>query len=82
LPRANTASAEPTVARVASPPGEGGVAVIEVVGPAAEAQVARRFSRPLPKPGRLAVGRLVDDVIIRVISPTKSPYGEATVEIS
>src|SRR5258706_14419446 len=67
---------------MASPPGEGGVAVIEVVGPDAESEVARRFSRPLPGPGRLGVGRLVDEVVVRVIPSRRSIYGEATVEIS
>ncbi len=59
------ASKRETVALLASPPGEGGVAVVEVVGPEAVTCVARRFSKPLPSPGRLAVGRLVDEVVVR-----------------
>jgi tRNA modification GTPase len=70
------------VAVLASPPGEGGVAVVEVVGPGAVAAVARKFSGRMPKPGSLAVGRLVDEVVVSVVPARRSPLGEPTVEVS
>ncbi len=70
------------MALLVTPPGSGGIAVIQVVGRDAAKAVQAKFSRPLPKPGELAVGRLVDEVVVRVIPARESIVKEPTVEVA
>jgi tRNA modification GTPase len=65
-----------------TPRGPGGIAVVQVVGRGAARVVAAKFSRPLPRPGALAVGRLVDEVVVRVVPASESIVREPSVEVS
>jgi len=81
-----------TIAAVATPPGEGGIAVIRVSGPEAFAVCDRVFSggKPLSeRPGYTMAfgkivyeGRILDEVLASVMRAPHSYTGEHTVEIS
>jgi tRNA modification GTPase len=69
----------PTVALLATPPGPGGIAVVQIVGPDAR-EVARRAGlRLTPAP---ALSRLDDDVLAHARSASSTPWKLPTVEVS
>jgi tRNA modification GTPase len=82
-----------TVAAIATPPGQGGVAVIRLSGPEALSVVGRLFRRygggGIDEPRRVYVGRLlerpggatIDEVLVFAMAPPRSYTGEAVVEI-
>lgn len=79
-----------TIAAIATPPGEGGVAIIRISGDDALTVAARIFSGPLltyrshtAHFGRIhnAQGEHVDDVLVLVMLGKRSYTGENTVEI-
>ena len=83
---------EDTIAAVATPPGEGGVAIIRVSGPQAEAVLRRVFAPTKPWTGaipshRMRYGRVmdgpeaVDDGMAVFMAAPKSYTGEDTAEI-
>jgi len=73
------AQVEPTVALLATPPGPGGIAVVQIVGPEAR-EVARRAGlRLAPAP---AHSRLDDDVLVHARSASSTPWKLPTVEVS
>jgi len=85
---------EDTIAAVATPPGEGGVAVIRISGVDAESIAAKIFARARGKTGRLRShrlyygeirepdsGRLVDQVLLTIMRKPRSYTGEDVVEI-
>lgn len=81
---------EETVAAVATPPGEGGVAIIRISGKEALNVAAKVFSGPVhtyathtAHYGQIvnAAGEHVDDVLILVMKGRRSFTGEDTVEI-
>lgn len=79
-----------TIAAVATPPGEGGVAVIRVSGKSSLAIVAEVFSGPVREyvshtahlgKVRNRLGEIVDEVLCLVMLSPKSYTGEDTVEL-
>ncbi|HSK29100.1 MAG TPA: tRNA uridine-5-carboxymethylaminomethyl(34) synthesis GTPase MnmE, partial [Candidatus Limnocylindria bacterium] len=83
-----------TIAAIATPPGEGGVAIVRVSGPEAEAIATSVFFRPQEKSGRLQshrlhhggirdphTGRMVDEVLLTIMRKPHSYTGEDVVEI-
>lgn len=79
-----------TIAAVATPPGEGGIAVIRVTGKEALDVVAKIFSGPIHSYkthtahlGKIhdLSGKFIDEVLILVMLGSKSFAGEDTVEI-
>jgi tRNA modification GTPase len=85
---------EDTIAAVATPPGEGGIAIIRISGAEAENIAAKIFARAQGKNGRLASHRLyhgeihepqsncmVDDVLLTIMRKPRSYTGEDVVEI-
>lgn len=68
-----------TVAVMATPPGAGGIALLQVVGPSAREVAERAGVRLKPAP---AFSRVGDDVLARFLRPVRSPWGMPTVEIS
>jgi tRNA modification GTPase len=83
-----------TIAAIATPPGEGGVAIVRISGTDAEAIAARIFIRSGTKSGeldshRLYHGkirdprseRLIDEVLLTVMREPRSYTGESIVEI-
>jgi tRNA modification GTPase len=85
---------EDTIAAVATPPGEGGVAIVRVSGPDAERIAAEIFSRGGDKKGKLRshtlhhgsvndpkTGALLDEVLLAVMRGPHSYTGEDVVEI-
>lgn len=79
-----------TIAAVATPPGEGGVAIVRISGTTAFDVAAKIFSGPIhtfashtAHYGRLhdLDGNLVDDVLVLVMRGKRSFTGENTVEI-
>lgn len=79
-----------TIAAIATPPGEGGVAIIRLTGKKALPVASRCFSRPLEKClprtayyGRIidAQGQTVDHVLLMYMIAPRSYTGEDTVEI-
>lgn len=79
-----------TIAAIATPPGEGGVAIIRISGDEALAVAAKVFSGPIHKYQshtahfgqiRNSSGEHIDDVLILVMLGTHSYTGENTVEI-
>lgn len=79
-----------TIAAVATPPGEGGVAVIRISGDQAVEIAAKVYSGPLRSYashtlhfGRIVTpkGETVDEVLIAVMKAPRSYTGEETVEI-
>lgn len=85
---------EDTIAAIATPAGEGGVAIIRISGPQAEEIASRIFARPAGRNGRLASHRLyhgkicdpvtrrpVDEVLLTIMRKPRSYTGEDVVEI-
>lgn len=78
-----------TIAAIATPPGEGGVAIIRISGKEAIAIAERIFSRPISSlPSHTAHfgkilhnGKTVDEVLLLIMRAPKSYTGEDTVEI-
>jgi tRNA modification GTPase len=79
-----------TIAAIATPPGEGGVAIIRISGHSSRVIAAKVFSRPIHNflthtahYGQLrnAQGEHVDDVLLFVMLGKRSYTGEDTVEI-
>jgi len=79
-----------TIAAVATPPGEGGVAIIRISGNSALSVAAKIYSGPLLSYqshtmhfGKIIdlAGNLVDEVLIVVMKAPNSYTGEETVEI-
>jgi tRNA modification GTPase len=79
-----------TIAAIATPPGEGAIAVIRVSGDLAVAKVAKVFSGPIhsftshmARLGRIISlqGEMVDEVVVIVMRAPKSYTAEETVEI-
>lgn len=79
-----------TIAAIATPPGEGGVAIIRISGPRALALTARFFSGPVQSyashtahTGKVLseTGEKIDDVLLLVMRTPRSYTGEDTVEI-
>jgi tRNA modification GTPase len=83
-----------TIAAIATPPGEGGVAIVRISGPDAEAITAKIFARSHGKNGKLKshslyhgkivdphTERMVDEVLLTVMRKPRSYTGENVVEI-
>jgi tRNA modification GTPase len=83
-----------TIAAIATPPGEGGVAIVRISGPDAEAITAKIFARSHGKNGTLKshslyhgkiidphTERMVDEVLLTVMRKPRSYTGENVVEI-
>jgi len=68
-----------TVALIATPPGPGGIAVVQVIGPGAREAVRRAGIRLAPAP---AWSRLDDDVLACVRPAADTPWKLPTVEVS
>ena len=85
---------EDTIAAIATPPGEGGVAIVRISGVDAETIAAQIFVRPADKNGRLKSHalyhgkirdpqnqRIMDEVLLTVMRQPRSYTGENVVEI-
>lgn len=85
---------EDTIAAIATPPGEGGVAIIRISGLDAEEIAAKIFARAQPKNGQLkshrlyhgdirepSSGRVYDEVLLTIMRKPRSYTGEDVVEI-
>jgi tRNA modification GTPase len=85
---------EDTIAAIATPPGEGGVAIIRISGVDAEALAAQTFVRPAGKNGRLKShtlyrgkirdpqsDRILDEALLTIMRKPRSYTGEDVVEI-
>ncbi len=85
---------EDTIAAIATPPGEGGIAIIRISGADAENIATKIFARAQGKNGKLTSHRLyhgeihdpksncmVDDVLLTVMRKPRSYTGEDVVEI-
>jgi tRNA modification GTPase len=83
-----------TIAAIATPPGEGGVAIVRISGVDAEAIAAKIFTRPQGRNGKLrshrlyhgtiynpATERSIDEVLLTVMRGPHSYTGEDVVEI-
>jgi len=83
-----------TIAAIATPPGEGGVAIVRISGAGAETVAAKIFVRPLGKNGKLKshslyhgkirdprTERALDEVLLTVMRGPRSYTGEDVVEI-
>jgi tRNA modification GTPase len=77
-----------TIAAIATPPGEGGVAIIRISGPEAIAIANQIFSRDLEeipshtlRYGQIVDGEVVDQVLLTPMRGGRSYTGEETVEI-
>lgn len=83
-----------TIAAIATPPGEGGVAIVRISGPDAEAITKKIFTRSHGENGRLKshclyhgrivdphTERVVDEVLLTVMRKPHSYTGENVVEI-
>ena len=83
-----------TIAAIATPPGEGGVAIVRISGAGAETVAAKIFVRPLGKNGKLKshslyhgkicdprTERALDEVLLTVMRKPRSYTGEDVVEI-
>lgn len=68
-----------TVALIATPPGPGGIAVVQVIGPGARAAALRAGIRLSPAP---AWSRLDDDVLACVRPASQTPWKLPTVEVT
>ncbi|MGH7795918.1 MAG: tRNA uridine-5-carboxymethylaminomethyl(34) synthesis GTPase MnmE [Candidatus Binatia bacterium] len=86
--------AQDTIAAIATPPGEGGVAIIRISGIDAESIAARIFVRPLGKNGRLKSHTLyhgairdpqndhaLDEGLLTIMREPRSYTGEDVVEL-
>lgn len=69
----------PTVALIATPPGPGGIAVIQIIGPGAREAARKAGIRVSPAP---AWTRLDDDVLACLRPATGTPWKLPTVEVS
>ncbi len=74
--KAPRSAAETLICRV-TPSGTGGIAVVELHGPAAAQILAATFSGTIPKPGRIAYGKLrspeeetLDEVLLETVNET------------
>ncbi len=83
-------STQDTIAAIATPPGEGGVAVIRISGPKALEVAAKVYSGPIhtyashtAHLGKIlnSAGDLVDEVLVLVMRAPRSYTGEDTVEV-
>ncbi|HEV8720016.1 MAG TPA: tRNA uridine-5-carboxymethylaminomethyl(34) synthesis GTPase MnmE [Candidatus Binatia bacterium] len=85
---------EDTIAAIATPPGEGGIAIIRISGAEAENIATKIFARAQGKNGKLTSHRLyhgeihdpksncmVDDVLLTIMRKPRSYTGEDVVEI-
>ena len=85
---------EDTIAAIATPPGEGGIAIVRVSGPNAEPIAAAIFARAQGKNGKLEshhlyhgsirdprVESVLDEVLLAVMRKPRSYTGEDVVEI-
>ena len=85
---------EDTIAAIATPPGEGGLAVVRISGPDAEKIALRVFTRPQNRDGRLRShtlyhgqitdpgdARPIDEVLLTVMRKPRSYTGEDVVEV-
>jgi tRNA modification GTPase len=85
---------EDTIAAIATPPGEGGIAIIRISGMSAENIATKIFSRAHGRNGRLTSHRLyhgtihdpktngkVDEVLLTIMRKPRSYTGEDVVEI-
>jgi tRNA modification GTPase len=85
---------EDTIAAIATPPGEGGIAIIRISGAGAENIATKIFARAHGRNGRLASHRLyhgaihdpktngmVDEVLLAIMRKPRSYTGEDVVEI-
>ncbi len=85
---------EDTIAAVATPPGEGGVAIVRMSGPQAEPIAGKIFSRANGKSGALRshtlhhgavrdpkTGEVLDEVLLAVMRKPRSYTGEDVAEI-
>src|SRR4030095_4823173 len=85
---------EDNIAAIATPPGEGGIAIVRISGVAAENIAMKIFARAPGKNGRLTSHRLyhgaihdpktnckVDEVLLTIMRKPRSYTGEDVVEI-
>jgi tRNA modification GTPase len=85
---------EDTIAAIATPPGEGGIAIVRISGPDAERIAATVFARSQGKNGKLKSHSLyhgtvrdptshdvLDEVLLTIMSKPRSYTGEDVVEI-
>jgi tRNA modification GTPase len=85
---------EDTIAAVATPPGEGGVAIVRVSGPAAESIAGKIFARSRERNGTLRshtlhsgairnpkTGELLDQALLTLMRKPRSYTGEDVVEV-
>jgi len=85
---------EDTIAAIATPAGEGGVAIVRISGPEAEKIATKIFARPDDRNGRLkshrlyhgkihdsATQRILDEVLLTIMRKPRSYTGEDEVEI-
>jgi len=85
---------EDTIAAIATPPGEGGLAVVRISGPDAEKIALRIFTRPNNRNGKLRShtlyhGRIsdpkdrqaIDEVLLAIMRKPRSYTGEDVVEV-
>jgi tRNA modification GTPase len=85
---------EDTIAAIATPPGEGGIAIIRISGAGAENIATKIFARAQGKNGKLTSHRLyhgeihepksngmVDEVLLTIMRKPRSYTGEDVVEI-
>src|SRR5918999_3851126 len=85
---------EDTIAAIATPPGEGGVAVVRMSGPDAERIAAEIFFRSRERNGRLRShvlhhgtirdpgnGAVLDEVLLTIMRKPHSYTGEDVVEV-
>src|SRR5262245_35990455 len=83
-----------TIAAIATPPGEGAIAIIRISGDDAEKIATKLFVRRENKPGRLAshklyhgsirdprTERLLDEVLLTIMRAPRSYTGEDVVEV-
>ena len=85
---------EDTIAAIATPPGEGGLAVVRISGPDAEKIALRIFTRPNNRNGKLRSHTLyhgqisdpkdtqpIDEVLLTIMRKPRSYTGEDVVEL-
>lgn len=85
---------EDTIAAIATPPGEGGLAVVRISGPDAEKIAARVFTRLHSREGKLRShtlyhgqitdpkdGQRIDEVLLTIMRKPRSYTGEDIVEV-
>ena len=85
---------EDTIAAIATPPGQGGLAVVRISGPDAEKIALRIFTRPNNRNGKLRSHTLyhgqisdpkdaqpIDEVLLTIMRKPRSYTGEDVVEV-